>query len=157
MKTASIAIFLFLLLSSCGKKSQPPRHILDKEKMEALLWDVMRADQFIYTYILPKDSSKKKEPEGRKLYTQIFQLHRISEQQFRESYAWYKEHPAVLKVIMDSISQRQTAPQYAPTPTPQPVTDSVNKTDSGKGPSPVVAPLEDTLRPIPVKKVKVPD
>jgi hypothetical protein len=154
MRSAGIAILLFLLFSSCGKKNKPPQHILGQEKMEAVLWDVMRADQFIYTYVLPKDSSKKKEEESRKLYSQIFQLHTISEQQFRQSYTWYKEHPAVLKVIMDSVSKRNEAPESTPMPVIlEPVTDSISKIDSGKPQSPPPVSIEDSLRRKRIKKV----
>lgn len=102
--------FLFLvclsLFTGCGKKDKPPGSILQQEKMESVLWDMMRADQFLLTYVLSKDTTKKKETESRKLYSQIFQLHAISEKQFSESFSWYKAHPALLAVIMDSISKK---------------------------------------------------
>lgn len=112
------------LFTGCGKKDKPPGSILQQEKMENVLWDMMRADQFLLTYVLSKDTTKKKETESRKLYSQIFQLHTITEKQFSESFSWYKAHPVLLAVIMDSISKKTTS---LTDPLPAPINDGDSK------------------------------
>ena len=77
--------------------------------MQAVLWDLMRADQFLADYVLKKDSSLNKETESIKLYQRIFLIHKISKELFRKSLSFYRSHPALLKVIMDSISRTPAA------------------------------------------------
>ena len=52
--------------------------ILPQKKMQAVLWDMMRADQFLTDYVLNKDSSLNKITESLKYYQQIFAIHKIT-------------------------------------------------------------------------------
>lgn len=69
-----------------------------------ILWDMMRADQFLADYVLNKDSSLKKIPESLKYYQQIFAIHKVSKEEFQHSFSFYQSHPVLLKALMDSIS-----------------------------------------------------
>jgi hypothetical protein len=104
-----------LLLPACsnnGTGRLPP------EKMEAVLWDLMRADKFLSDYVLNKDSTKKIDTESVNLYKQVFAIHNITGEQFQKSFAYYKAHPDLLKGIMDSLSR---PPMAEPTEMVQPV------------------------------------
>jgi Domain of unknown function (DUF4296) len=128
----TIAAVFFL---SCGGKNKVPKGILPQDKMEEVLWDMMRADQYVNTFVLPKDSSLNKKTEGQKLYTKIFDIHKITEESFRESFAYYKKHPVLLSSVMDSISKKSK--DTIKTVAPVPVIDTAKKK------------LADTLKPLP--------
>lgn len=113
--------------------------MLPPDKMEALLWDMMRADKFLADYVLNKDTTKKIDSESVKLYQQIFAIHQVTGDQFQKSFAYYKEHPEQLQAIMDSLSKPTAAPtemvQPFPAPQPQSAADTTqNKADTTQKP-----------------------
>ena len=95
-------MFTMIALASCGKKNKLPDGILQPDKMQAVLWDVIKADAFTKEFI-KKDSSKDAVHENLKLQEEIFAIHHISKQDFYTSYDYYKSNPGQLKVIIDSI------------------------------------------------------
>lgn len=112
-----ILVFLFFTVG-CKNKNGIPTGVLPQKKMQVILWDMMRADQFLNDYIINKDSSKNKTTESLKYYQQIFTIHKISKEEFQHSFSFYKSHPVLFKMILDSIS---TPPNEAPTQIAQPV------------------------------------
>ena len=70
--------------------------------MQAVLWDVIKADAFTAEFI-KNDSAKDAVEENLKLQQQIFSIHHISRQDFYKSYDYYKLHSDQLKVMMDSM------------------------------------------------------
>ena len=90
------------LISSCGKKDQLPAGVLKPEKMQAVLWDVIKADVFT-TEFIKKDSSKNATTENLKLQQQIFAIHKVSRADFFNSYDYYKSNTTAFKKIMDSM------------------------------------------------------
>ncbi len=105
MKTGFLIIFCLLLISGCRNKGRTPANIIPPPKMKAILWDMMRADQFLGDFVLPKDSSFNKTAESIKLYQNIFGIYQISKEQFQRSFAYYKSKPALFIAIMDSLSK----------------------------------------------------
>ena len=97
-------VLLLFITPGCKNKDSIPATILPPKKMQLILWDIMRADQFLNDYVINKDTSLKKIPESLKYYQQIFAIHKISKEQFQHSFSFYQSHPALLKVLMDSIS-----------------------------------------------------
>lgn len=99
-----ICIFLFLpvILNSCGNKDETPPGILKPEKMQVVLWDVIKADAFTADFI-KKDSSKNAVAENLKLQQEIFAIHKISKADFYSSYDYYKSHTALFKKMLDSM------------------------------------------------------
>ncbi len=61
--------------------------------MQAVLWDLMRADQFLADYVFNKDSSLDKTTESLKYYQKIFAIHKVSKEEFQESFSFYQAHP----------------------------------------------------------------
>jgi hypothetical protein len=78
---------LFLLLS-CTNKKDIPSGIIGREKMEQVLWDLMRADQFLGNYVFTRDSSKDRTKESLLYYERIFRLHQTNREEFERSFAW---------------------------------------------------------------------
>jgi hypothetical protein len=114
-------LFLSLLIVSsfsCSHKEKIPAGILPPEKMQDVLWSMISAGEFLNYYVLIKDSIDKV-VESTKVYGQVFQVHHITKAQFDKSYAYYREHPALMATMLDSLSKRQTPPATTPVqPTP---------------------------------------
>lgn len=141
---AGLLIFCFpLIIISCKKKDKIPADILKPTKMQALLWDMMRADKFLTDFVLNKDTGLDKKSESIKLYQQVLTLHNIDKEKFKISFAYYQAHPLFLKIIMDSISNR---PSTAPTQILGP-TDTINhKTQQPSLPDTSVAARSKLLK-----------
>jgi len=123
MRTGFLIICFLLGLASCKKNDKVPGDVLPPPKMQAVLWDIMRADKFLTDFVLPGDTGQKRQTESIKMYQQVFAFHAISKEKFQQSFSWYQSHPAYLKVIMDSLNNRPVA---APTQLAKPG-DTVGK------------------------------
>ncbi len=97
-----IVLLSLITFFSCGNKNKIPSGILKPDKMQAVLWDVIKADAFTAEFI-KNDSAKDAVEENLKLQQQIFSIHHISRQDFYKSYDYYKLHSDQLKVMMDSM------------------------------------------------------
>lgn len=109
------------LIGAC--KSKLPSDVLKPDKMEAVLWDVIKADVFTAEFI-KKDSTKNAAAENIKLQQQIFALHKISKADFYRSYDYYRSNTEIFKKIMDSIVVRAERNRYEKT-TVTPTTTAV--------------------------------
>jgi hypothetical protein len=96
-----IGYLILIFLASCSQ-NKIPKDILPKEKMQAVLWDYMRADAFTTDYI-SKDSTKNLLLENVKLQKEIFNYHHTTKEQFYKSYDYYVNHSDVLTEMLDSI------------------------------------------------------
>lgn len=99
-----LLLFIIFFAVACNSKTDAPAKLLSRDKMEDILWDLMRADLFINNYMLIKDTALDKKKQGIELYSQILKLHKVSQEQFRESFIYYRSQPEELKVLMDSLS-----------------------------------------------------
>jgi len=97
-----IILFCLTIFFSCGNKNKIPPGILKPEKMQVVLWDVIKADAFTAEFI-KKDSVKDAVQENLKLQQKIFAIHHISKEDFYTSYEYYKMNPDLFKIIMDSM------------------------------------------------------
>lgn len=136
----TLLLFLFLFLSC--RREQQPQNVLPVKKMTDVMWDMIRADQYVSTYLL-KDSTKKKKTESEKLYDQVFHIHKITQQEFKSSLDYYSARPELFRPIIDSLAKRKTnqTPFYAPHPGQQPyvpfhpvIRDSIHKPLPGQHP-----------------------
>jgi len=105
MRKVSLVLFALCLFVSCSDKHKLPGDILPQEKMQAVLWSMINAGEFLNAYVL-KDSVDTLVQRS-KVYGQVFQIHHITKSQFDKSYAYYRQHPALMKVVLDSLSKRQ--------------------------------------------------
>jgi len=102
---------MFLLLLIIGfavacNKSDKPKDIIPREKMERVVWDMVQADEFIQNYVL-KDSNKVNvNAERYKLYENVLGVHNITKDQFRKSYDYYSSNPGESKLLFDSLSSK---------------------------------------------------
>ena len=103
MMRICLVFFSMIVLVSCReKKTIPDNSILKPDKMQAVLWDVIKAEAFT-AQILNNNPGKKGVDENLKLQQQVFAIHHVSKEDFYKSYDYYKAHPGLLKIIMDSM------------------------------------------------------
>ena len=105
--------FSFILLSSIlilSCRSEKQREgILPEKKMRVVLWDMTRADQFLTDFVFSRDTSLNKLDESLKMYNRIFAIHQVTKEEFRQSFQYYREHPDLLKSLLDSVSNINVA------------------------------------------------
>ncbi len=103
-----LVVGLFVsMIFSCTGKSKPPDDVLPPLKMQELLWDLSRADQYTQDLIL-HDTLKKPSETNKELYTQVFAIHKVTPAEFEKSYDYYKHHPNELRVMLDSLQARKS-------------------------------------------------
>jgi len=106
-------LFLILLISpfalACSDKSEVPKGILSRQKMQEVMWDIIRAEEFLNGFVIYKDTAIDKIAESQKWYTKIYQLHKITKKDFDKSYSYYQDHPVLMKQILDSLSKKKPA------------------------------------------------
>ncbi len=129
MRTTGFIAFFALLAASCHQ-SKTPKNILPKEKIKAVMWDMMLADHYLTDNIFSKDTSLNRSEESIKLYQQVFYIHKTTKEEFYQSLDHYKSKPEELKILFDSLenwkpasmrdtltkTQRDTASQHELTP-----------------------------------------
>lgn len=88
---------------SCTDKDKIPKGVLGKEKMQKVLMDMIQAERFRDGFIV-YDSSKDHKTETFKLYAEVFELNKISKDEFIKSYKFYMSRPDIAREIFDSLS-----------------------------------------------------
>lgn len=114
MRKGLLLFCIAVIALSCSRKNSLPKDILPQEKMKEVLWSMINAGEFLNAYVLNKDSIDKV-AESSKIYGQVFQVHQITREQFDKSYTYYREHPALMKIILDSLTKKQS-PSIQPMP-----------------------------------------
>ena len=106
--------------------------MIQPEKMEDVLWDVMRV-QFLAEQKAAADTSVNQEEELNKLTEKVFSIHEVTVKKFDDSYNWYVKHPTLLKRIFDSMQVRK---QKAFNEEEEELNDSEELIDSTHGQAP---------------------
>lgn len=100
-----IQVFFILFLTiDCSDKNKIPSNILSPLIMQQVMWDMIRADEFVSGFIWKNDSAINRQNESTQLYEKIFQIHHVTKQQFQKSLIFCREHPNILKIIVDSLN-----------------------------------------------------
>lgn len=107
MRTVACILLVAAILLSCRQQGRENGRIIPKAKMEAILWDIVRADVYTNQY-LKKDSLVKDTVENIRLQNKIFQNYKVTREDFRNSYEYYMARPAEMTVMLDSIIARQS-------------------------------------------------
>jgi hypothetical protein len=98
---------LVVLFAACTNKDKIPSDVLPRDEMEKVMWDMIQADRFSSQF-LERDSVAKKnlKTETFKLYEKVFQLHKITREEFVHSFKFYLDRPDINRVLFDSLSAR---------------------------------------------------
>jgi hypothetical protein len=107
MRRSFLIVTIFFLMQACSKKDKLPQGVLPKEKMREIMWDMIRAGEFLQSYVLPKDSTINKAAEHQKWYNKIYEIHKTNKAAFEKSYTYYKAHPLLMKEMLDTLARRQ--------------------------------------------------
>ena len=102
-----IYLLLCLFIVSCSSDALP-KDVFPPGKMESVLYDVIRADEWVDFSIL-RDSTYRNFGKRSALYDSIFHIHSITKENFRKSLEYYQNRPDLLKGILDSL-HRKTDP-----------------------------------------------
>jgi len=108
----SLFIILIILTFGCIQDKKIPKDILPQNEMRKIMWDLMRADAYVSTFIM-KDSTKNQKAESITLYEKIFDIHSTTRENFKKSLAFYESRPDLFKAISDSLrSDERKVQQY---------------------------------------------
>lgn len=101
MKGLIVTIALLSLMGCTGKGTN--KGLLAKDKMQAVLWDIIQADSFTKQFI-ERDSSKKPSLENAQLQKKIFAIHKVSKEDFYKSYDYYISNTELMSALLDSMT-----------------------------------------------------
>ena len=104
MKSLFLVIAVFCMIG-CSDKQRSSSGILGKEKMQAVMWDIIQADVFTEQFV-KRDSSKNARLENMQLQNKIFALHKVTRVDYYKSYNYYIYNTDLMKVILDSMSTK---------------------------------------------------
>ena len=105
-------ITLILLTFGCIQDKKLPKDIIPQNEMRKIMWDLMRADAYVATFIM-KDSTRNQKSESAILYEKIFDIHSTSQETFKKSLEFYESRPDLFKAISDSLrSDERKALEY---------------------------------------------
>ncbi|HEV8272696.1 MAG TPA: DUF4296 domain-containing protein [Chitinophagaceae bacterium] len=108
----SFFIILIILTFGCIQDKKIPKDILPQNEMRKIMWDLMRADAYVSTFIM-KDSTKNQKTESVILYEKIFYIHSTTRENFKKSLAFYESRPDLFKAISDSLrTDERKAQEY---------------------------------------------
>ncbi len=133
MRLLVFMLLLFGVVQGCKRRIAIPSDIIPPERMQMVIWDLLRADEFVNAFVIAKDSTRDRKSECTRLYQNIFRIHHISREEFQKSLSFYQVHPLLTRGMMDSLNvfvQSSFADQYG---TKQ-VTDTASK-KTGKLPA----------------------
>lgn len=103
-----LLIFLFLILvtvAACTRKDRPPADVLSPDEMGQVLIDLSQAEAFVENFH-SRDSSNVKDSLITVEMDKILSLHKTDDAKFTKSYKYYKSHPALFKILIDSAYSR---------------------------------------------------
>ena len=104
MKYLVFTLLIFFIISCTGKNGTPAS-VLGKEKMQAVMWDMIRADAFTDQFI-KIDASKNSVLENIKLQNAIFSIHKVTRSEYYKSYDYYISHSDLIRGVLDSMSAK---------------------------------------------------
>ena len=102
MRIGLTGIFLLVLVACSSRKV--PEGILAPEKMEAVMWDMIQAGEFLNGYVLFRDTLTHQVLESQRWYSKIYALHETDQQEFIRSYQYYRDHPKLMQAVFDSMA-----------------------------------------------------
>ncbi len=120
-RSAPLFIFLFFFIS-CSDENKIPGDVLPPSKMEKVMWDMLRADEYVTSFIWKNDSAVNRFEESEKLYNEIFSIHNITKEKFEKSLSFYRNHTELMKNLIDSLSLQEHP--YRKKESIQPIIDS---------------------------------
>lgn len=107
-------LLLITSFISCSENQQK-KNILPENEMREVMWDMVRADQYVAAFS-SKDSTHSKKDQSIALYEEIFRIHKITREEFKASFDYYSSRPDLFRPIVDSLAKRRIESSH-PRPT----------------------------------------
>ena len=107
-KALVLSIFLICsLFVACINKGKIPSDVLPREEMEKVMWDMIQADRFSSQF-MERDSTLHKniKIENLKQYERVFELHKVTREEFVHSFKFYLSRPDINRVLFDTMAAR---------------------------------------------------
>ena len=105
MSRLALCCLLLMLSLGCRNDREIPEDILPMAEMGDLLFQVTFADAYLENYafrdsLLNRDSAKRSEMD------KILLVNKVSADQFRASYTFYKQKPVLFREMIDTVHAR---------------------------------------------------
>ncbi len=94
-----VTIIALGFILGCGG-SQVPSDVIKKDKMAKVLADVTLAETKISSDPMPRDTSQYK---AKGYYREVFEMHNVSQGEFKRSMKYYKNNPDVLLKVYEQV------------------------------------------------------
>ena len=98
--------FVFLMvvigLGGCTDNGKAHKNILPQEKMKLVLFDVLRAQEYATLKYAGDTTATNKNMAV--MLQQVFDIHKITKDDFYESFTYYEAHPNENKQLFDALS-----------------------------------------------------
>jgi len=127
---ATTFILIIFFLAGCSPKNKVPAGVLSPQTMRTIIWDLMRADEYVNSYLVSKNAAELK-TERTILYEQIFRLHAVDQKKFQKSLTFYQARPDLLKIVTDSLRSDERRVMEEQNKPKNPIIDSVSKGPAG--------------------------
>jgi len=100
-KNLIFGVFFSMVLLSCNSGEETiPGHILQKDKMVLVMADVQLAEAAI---LYQNNKGNIVENRAKNYYRFIFEKHKITEKQFRESFTYYASRPELMDKLYEAV------------------------------------------------------
>jgi hypothetical protein len=99
----TILFFFLISFISCRNYDALPPGIMNRDKMQLVLYDVIRADELVNYQAYGDSATIKKNFRNVDLYEEIFRIHGINRATFQKSMKFYELRPDLLQPILDSL------------------------------------------------------
>ncbi len=96
-----VYVCLSLIFFACSQNAVP-KGILASDKMEMIVYDLLKADEYVTNFIA-KDTTVNVKMKRSILYEQVFKLHNTNRKEFYTSFKYYQQHPDIQKTLFDSL------------------------------------------------------
>jgi len=97
-----LVLVVMLGLAACKSVGNEPQNVLPQEKMKLVLFDVLRAQEYAMLKYAGDTTATNKNMAV--MLQQVFNIHKISKDNFYESFNYYEAHPAEYKQLFDSLA-----------------------------------------------------
>ena len=100
-------LFISIVLMACSGPSPVPREFIAQDKMQTLLFDLIKADEMVDFYRV-SDSTYQPFAKRTALYDSVFGLHKVTRENFQRSLRYYQGRPDILKDMFDEMYKEVT-------------------------------------------------
>lgn len=96
-----IGLIVVIFFFSCAQKNKVPETILSPDRMDKLLMDMLRAEEFFNQK--QGDSAFRDSFTRMSLYQSVLAANKTTQDDFKKSFTYYESHPDLLKTVLDSM------------------------------------------------------